>query len=255
MSIKCTQQRIDMIRYWSCTKFANKIRGTPKPSSATMEDWDNWKETAKANHPIRYWIAEEGLDKIQTFIRLPITCWNNIRYYINNRFITKTHTLTSKSLKKGKWHEFEDRILHCMFDELVNFVEIETAWSNIVWDKEKYAQFKAPWYSSGLFRFRIWRSAEAGLDHLDWASKLVDDIDNTPTRQAIVAQETKELYLWWTQERPNRVDPWSEFDYEDLSSEQQRELFKMIDDLEQAYAREDETNLIRLIKIRQSLWT
>ena len=55
-------------RYWSCTKFADWLRGTPKPYAETMEGWDAWRQQAETAHPWRYWLADEGLDHIQNAI-------------------------------------------------------------------------------------------------------------------------------------------------------------------------------------------
>ena len=119
--------------YWSCSKFADWLRGTDKISAGTGKQWDDWGEAAKEAHPIRYWIAEEGLDKIQDFVNWPLDKIYGVKYWINNRFVTRTHALTS-NLKKGDWWELDTRIMHCLFDELVNHVEIELAASNFRWD-------------------------------------------------------------------------------------------------------------------------
>jgi len=30
--------------YWSCTPFADWLRGTPKGGAKTSEDWDEWRD-------------------------------------------------------------------------------------------------------------------------------------------------------------------------------------------------------------------
>jgi len=62
--------------YWSCSRFADWLRGTAKPNFETSPGWKQWKNLARASHPIRYWIAEEGLDKLQNFV-----CWPTARLY------------------------------------------------------------------------------------------------------------------------------------------------------------------------------
>lgn len=270
--------------YWSCTKFADWLRGTPKLKSGTGKEWSLWREASKDKHPIRYWITEEGLDYLQDFIYWPTDKLYAIKYWLVNRFSTKTHALTS-NLKRGQWHEFEERMLHCLFDELVNFVEIEQAWHHVVCDKDAYKKYATPWYATGWFRLRTWRSPEAGVDYLNWASKLrmdegwgVDPDDEkfgTPTHQAETAIETLVLYYWWKDIRPQRPDPfdvsgWSELcerrrakseDHwwmEDQNEEERAESRVSIDisnRLEEEYNKEDEDMMIRLIKIRRGLWT
>lgn len=264
-------------RYWSCTNFANWIRGTEKPHAETMKGWDQWHNKAKSYNSFRYWVAEELLDKIQNAIHWPTDKIYDVKYYINNRWVTKTHTLTS-NLERGKWHEFDTRILHSLFDELVNFVEIEQAWHHL-WclSKEERKKYCPPWYAQGWFRWRVWRSPEAGLDHLKWASELTNESwceDNDPKKyepssQAIAAKEVIELYNWWKNVYPNRPDPYlisgwndlcrrKEKYVEDESNDYHEEVSTALDSLdkiEEAYHQENEEMLIRLIRIRRTLWT
>ena len=268
--------------YWSCSKFADWLRGIDKPQSETGKGWRDWNKLAKATHPWRYWLAEEGLDNLQNFIYWPFDKLYSIKYWINNRFITKTHTLTS-SLKRGEWHEFDERLLYCMFDELVNFVEGELAWNHTLWDEEARKKYQAPWYAHGWFRWRTWRSSEAGLAYLDWASNLKKDENyldkddpeyGKPTQQALDAIEIRELYNWWKNIRPTRPDPydeskWSQIcdsrreKYSDMfwgecNEEEQLESSKSIsimDEVENRYYDEDTEMMIRLINLRRGLWT
>jgi hypothetical protein len=76
-----------MRNYWTCSKFADWIRGTTKIKCGTGKEWAEWEKAAKARYPIRWWIAEEGLDHIQD-----VWCYiperiNDVRYYINNRWL------------------------------------------------------------------------------------------------------------------------------------------------------------------------
>lgn len=260
-------------RYWSCSKFADWLRGTPKPGAATLEGWHAWRKTAKASHRFRFWLAEEGLDHIQSLIHWPTDKLYDIKYWYNNRFTTKTHALTSTSLEKGKWHELDTRILHCLFDELVEYVEVEQAWFNVAWDKEARIKYNAPFHATGWFRLRTWRCPEAGLDALKWAADLVNE-DGSLTHQSHGAREILALYDWWKTVYSNRIDPheasgWSaycedrrvgeEADDEGLnlfsSTEESKEILDRLHEIERQYAEEEEDMLIRLIKIRSVMWT
>jgi hypothetical protein len=268
--------------YWSCSKFADWLRGKPKGGAKTSKEWRNWEKEAKASHPIRYWMAEEALDAIQNFIWWPVDQIYSIKYYINNRWVTRTHALTS-NLKRGQWHEFNTRLMHCMFDELVNYVEIEEAWCHIVWNDEARKKYKPPFYAWGWFRWRTWRCPEAGLARLQWAASLTDEewLEEDqkhlaqPTHQAKTAQEVTILYDWWKNIRPHRPDPhdasgWTAIcdrerkegrdllDFEDRSEEEAQEKRQVLDachKIEQQYEDEDTEMMIRLIKVRRGMWT
>jgi len=133
----------------------------------------------------------------------------------------------------------------------------------------------------------LWRCPEAGLAYLDWASVLKHDEDwidkndptyGRPTIQALAAQETRALYNWWKNERPNRTDPhdasgWSSycderskedelcgedflsFDTEQSDDDKSSELLKICRKMEEDQDEEDTAMLIRLVKVRHSLWT
>lgn len=204
--------------YWSCSKFADWLRGTEKPVFETGPGWNQWRNTAKARHQVRYWIAEEGLDKLQNFIYWPVDRMYSVKYYVVNRWIDQCHALVAhpKHVKPGQYRDLDFRILHCLFDELVDFVEIEKAYSNYRWDAEKQEGMK--WWQVGRWRTRTWRSAEAGLQHLEWETTLTDEEwleDKTqakPTRQAETAKEIIALYKWWTEVYPNVLIPWTRVD-------------------------------------------
>lgn len=240
--------------YWSCSAFADWLRGKPKPSAGTAQEWKAWKKTAKIKK-MRYWLAEDGLDYLQNFIHSPLDLIKNIRCYARNRLISKTHALTS-NLKRGQWYDFDTRVLHALFDELVHFVEVE----------------------------QVWNPSETGLAHLERAASFknnedwVDKNDSSfgkPTHQALAAQETIVLYKWWKEARPKRPDPmdasgWSgycdarrqtatsqedPFWIDKAGGEDAQKLVELCHQMEQEQEEEDTEMLIRLIKIRGSLWT
>lgn len=257
-------------KYWSSTKLASWIRGTPKPSAATSAEWKEWHMMAKANHPFRYWVAEEALDYLQDVVNAPINWAKGIQNYVINRWVNRSHALTSSTLEKGKYHEIDTRILHCLFDELVNFVEIESAWMHVVFDDDAWKRYRA--YKTFPFRLKRWRSREAGLDHLEWESSLrVDESwgiskDDpryaTLTDQAVGASEILELYRWWTEIRPSREDPYVTVGLCDedrncsnkRSDKEQERLYRLVE-IEKGFDDEDDEMLMRLIKLRRSLWT
>lgn len=278
--------------YWTVGKFADWLRGTKIIASGTSEEWSAWKRKAKSEHSIRYWLTEVCLDKIEKIVKYIPERINDVRYYLNNRFTSKTHALTS-TLKRGQWHEFGERLLHCSFDSFVDFIEIETAWSHLCWaDKEERMKYNMPWWRGQWYTrwFMEWRCPEAAVAHLEWEMTLhMDDeyipIDHPdygkPTHQAHAAKEKWALYYWWKHVRQHRADVhdycgWSAYceerrlavvanggddsDYlfcqdPPKDRERSRKILLDCDTLEKQYSDEDEEMLIRLIKLRESLWT
>ena len=272
--------------YWTIGKFADWLRGTPKLKCGTSEEWDAWYTEAAKAHPIRYWVAEEGLDHLQKFVYYIPDKLNDIRYYINNRWVSHSHALTAhpRDIQPGNWSDVGNRFLPCMFNELVDFVEIEQAWHHCIWSDEAKTEYEVPWWRKGWLRWRTWRSAEAGMEYLRWAETLTNEEfleegekhKAEPTYQAKAAKEIIELYTWWTVTYRNRPDAydasgWSEYCEASRianggklswSGDKSPELKAMSDaahktlqEIEAAYEAEDEAMMIRLIKIRGSLWT
>lgn len=108
--------------YWSCSKFADFIRGTPKPWALEWDEWKEWRKEAKEKHPWRFWLAEEGLNKLQDFFFFPYDLWSNCKYYNKVRFTDKVHYLKT-GFKPGEYYDLDERILHALFNELKIFVE------------------------------------------------------------------------------------------------------------------------------------
>ena len=271
--------------YWTIGPFADWLRGTPSPGALTSKGWREWREEAERKHPIRYWLAEEGLDYLQRFVFYIPDKLYGLKYYINNRWVTRTHALTAhpQDIPRGEWRDVGNRFLPCLFNELRDFVEVELAWWHIAWSNEGKKKYKAPFWATGWFRWRTWRCPQAGLDCLDWQMKLTNEefLDDDkkhlaePTYQAKAAQEILELYKWWTDVYPNRPDPhdaggWSDYcakfrsegrdflDFEDRSDQEREASSQALDAtqaIEDKYNQEDEEMMIRLIRIRQSLWT
>lgn len=242
------------INYWSCSRFADWIRGEKKPLALELKKWDEWKIDQKAKRPWRFWLSDTVLNKVQNFIYFPHDVYKEIKNYVQNRWIDKTHYIKT-GLKPGQYHEIDTRILYGLFSELVDYVEIELA--NL-----------SNWNSNKKYKFEKGRCAEAGMDYLNWAMSLTYGTDfnykkshkfyNKPTPQAESSKEILELYNWW-KNREKRPDPheesgWSKF-YESDNEKEKDKAFKKLNKLEKKYEDEDEQMLIRLVKVRKHLWT
>lgn len=244
--------RRSRINYWSCSRFADWARGEKKPPALEWNAWEEWRRETSARRPFRFFLAEKVLDVLQDIVMFPRDMLDSIYSWWYNRFVSKTHYLKT-GLRPGKLHELDDRILHGLFNEFVEFVEVDLAHMQ-AWGEKKYV-------------FRKGRCPEAGVDHLLWASDLKydefmekdDPLWGKPTPQAEAAIKMLEIYRWWTEARPNRPDPmeesgWSEH-YDGKDEEKKDVASKKLQELEESYDSEDERMLVDLIKIRKSLWT
>lgn len=234
------------IHYWSCSKFADWIRGESKPYALEWDKWEEWEKDQKKQRPFRYWLSDTFLKILQDIVYFPLDIYRTIKVYIRNRYIDKLQYLHT-GLKPGEYYDLDYRILHGLFNELVDFIELELS-ASMRWD------------SSKNYKFVKGRCQQAQDDYFKWANHLKHQ--GRLTEQAKASRKIKELYEWWKNERPNRTDPFSssQFSYdidEILDSKKTKEKQKSIKkayDLELAQDKEDTEMLIELIKIRGSLW-
>ena len=250
--------------YWTCSKFANWVRGEDKPAGLTMEGWEDWRKEQESKRPIRYYLSDTLLGNLQDFVSYPSDLYHSVKNYLTNRFVDKTHYLKT-GLEPGHYHEVDEKILHGLFTELSEFVEDELSWMNYLSkEKEERGKYK--------------RSAEGGIDHLKWAISLKKDEENgyskdmedygEPTPQAESSKEILEIYNWWKNIRPYRADAYKVSKWYEIcknkitfyarTTKDQEVVIESLDKLtsiEEQYDKEDEDMMIRLIKIRKSLWT
>ena len=220
--------------YWTCSKFADFIRGEKKPYALEWHKWGEWKDQQKKKRPIRFWLSDTLLDKLQDFFYFPYDVYSNVKSYVRNRWIDKTHYLKT-GLKPGDYHEFDTRILYGLFNELVDYVEIELAHLS-KWDRTK------------SYKFNNGRCVEAAYDYFEWVNNLQKESDKIQKENCI---KIRELYEWWTKQRPNRDNPLTSI----TAESHDEKYYKLIHDIEQDYYNEDTEMLIELIKIRNGLWT
>lgn len=220
--------------YWTSSKLAKWLKaqnGVGSPSALTAEGWVEHEKEYKDTAPITHWIVETGFRHSQNvFYFIPDLIHSAIVYCKNVEM--NTHVLDG-GLNKGQWYDLDYRITHCLFGELVKFIEIEK-----------------------------------GLDVHEWEMGLVIDGDfeyegldaGQSTPQALAAIEQNEIYCWWKANKDR--DFFAEAGYVDKErvsvfdyDEQDREVWRKVGELEKQYEKECEEMLIRLIKIKGSLWT
>ena len=179
--------------------------------------------------------------------------FNDMKYWISHRTYDKYHVVRT-GLPVG-YSDFVEKMLHTNFTMLVDFIEVEKAWLNHICHGTPHP---FPWWQR---KFRKFRSAPDGLDYLYWECHL--DVSDVGHSQREAAIEQRELYRWWIDIRPNRDDPdevsgWTTFNSMCASkgiNKEMRKALKISSKIEAQYAKEDEAMLIRLMKIRLSLWT
>jgi hypothetical protein len=230
------------------------VRGEKKPHALGWDEWDDWRDEVAKRRPVRFFLAEKGLRILQDIVMFPVDLWRTVRNKIRLRFFDRPYCLDT-GLSKWDWHELDERIIHGLFNSLKDYVEIELASMFLSTDR-------------GEFKMKAGRCPEAGIANLEWQSELkYGDSDfikkgdprwGKPTPQAVAARKILELYRWWLA-RPDRPDPmdasgWSEV-YESKDERKRSKASKRLGEIEEEYDREDEKMLIRLIRLRKSLWT
>lgn len=266
---------------WLFNWLRQRVFRIEKPRALPWGGWTKWENELKTTRPVAYFLTETLPDWLEKPAQWSVDPLYEVAYYLRNRFLRQTH-MVHTGLEPGSWHEYETRILHGMFTELVDFIEVEQAWHTCMWDDEARKKYQMPWWRQNwLFYWREWRCAEAGIDYLKWCMTLDDPalpVHERNTSQAEHAREALTLYTWWKHIRPTRQDEWAEagfvefnnrmaakygkmeFDPNDklLTPAERREkstIFDRVHEIEEARYQEDEEMMIRLIKIRRGLWT
>jgi len=219
------------------------------PPAAEMGEWDKINAQNKIDYPIRYWIENTLIPNCWW----PITRrWDKIISYIRFGIFEKHHLIDTKLPKD--YQEVDTRLLHGMFSLLVDFVEVEKAWMEAIFNEN----YKRPWWKLDS-RFR---EREMGLKYLDWEITLINDEHSN--LQGENAKKIKELYLWWVDVRTARIDPYDLMD--DLPKKsleakiydndpERDKVYDQINKLETDYFNEDTAMMEKLISVRGSLWT
>jgi hypothetical protein len=231
------------------------------PKSSTMEEWAAWHKIAREKK-LCYWLSTT----IPTFFSVKMMQLNDVKYWFKYRLQKKHRYHLIDTGLSPKYYEIETRMLHGMFNILKEYVEIE----------------KATLHYLSIEKGDVKPSKrQAGLNHLEWEIGLTYDdypdpeLAGKPTLQAEGAQQVKDLYLWWMDVRPNRIDPYDD-DYMKAKVESRKgkkDFYDLFIDrteeekaaqlafwdkkqaIEDAYDKEDEEMLKVLVSIRQSLWT
>lgn len=238
------------------------------PGSMTSKGWRLFEKEFKERAPIRYWFKHN----FRRGVIYPIKWkYDAIRYWIRYRTYDKYHVINT-GLTPG-YYEIDRLMLHGNFNMLKDFVEVEQAIQTYWSDDYKNASWcekHMPFYR----RFYPFRRPDLGIKHLEWASTLDDPslppYEQSPV-QAAAARETLILYKWWVEVRPARKEIEhvhhddqglgmlssldDDFDREAPDFKAHVASMEASMEQEEQWIQEDTDMLVRLVKIRKSLWS
>lgn len=241
------------------------------PSALTGKGWNYFDREFKQNAPIRYYLDRTFPRKFIYPVKWKIAA---IRAWFRYRIIDVYHTLKT-GLEPG-YYLPGTQMLHVNFNLLKDFVEVEVSYNSLAWNethKSTWCEKHMPFYRA----FRPFRNPQPGIEHLEWASTL-DDPALPPleqsVRQAQNAREVLFLYRWWVIDRPARQEIphlrrrnadddsiFSMFDTEDDDEDQKTFNLARFENMEarskqtEEWAVEDTEMLVRLMKVRDGMWT
>jgi len=144
-----------------------------KPSSATLERWDEWRKEAKKQHPVKYFFSEE----LTIWFRIKIRRIENYYWKIKYRFIPKHKYHIVDTGLKPEYYDVDTRMLHVCFSLLCCYVEKQLP--------------------SCISKFRFKNKLEysdfiEGLDYMI----LLNEKEGL-NAHVETYKEIKSLYIWW----------------------------------------------------------
>lgn len=230
-----------------------KALNIQRPYALTWKGWNEWETKVKKERPVAYFLTDtlpKILEKPAEWLIDPIL---EVKYYIMNRFVQKSH-LIKTNLKPGQYYEVDTLIVEGLITELIDFIEIESAWMVCGFDKEAAKKYGMPIRNNWkMFRFGTWRCAEAGLDF--WKFQ----VEHNPHHQIVI-----DLYKWAVA-RKNRPDPYEEAKRICGIEETERSIltnsgkckdfYETWTGIEKAQIDDDTEMLCLIIKNRELLWT
>lgn len=180
------------------------------------------------------------------------------------RNVYRNRAIWPKQLSKKKWYDFDYQMLYVNMEMLTRFVEEEKSHMMFI----SHNEISKPKTRE--------EKRQLGLAYLDWEIGLGLDGEKV---QSDAAKEIKLIYWWWNDKYPKRIDPYENKYYKeyrkmkkkrdlelygssiekDKDTEERKKVYEkarnLSSELEERYYNEEQDMLIRLMKIRGSLWT
>lgn len=205
-----------------------------RPSTAlTIDEWQEWEESTKQKHPIKWVLFETIPDKIDSlFYPIKHLVYDKWYWGFKYRFIPKHqhHIIKPTTLAPG-YHGVDELILHSSFQLLSDFVIKELNNNRVDWSATK--EHQEAWDEiDNLYNWwnYIYPDREYQLD-IDYPY---------PNPPAGVDDDMS----WIFSDKYKYTKEYKLMEEISIKRQQQQEKFD----------REDEENLTRLIKIRKYLW-
>lgn len=239
-----------------------------KVTGLTAEGWTDRKKWLQENMPWKYW-AEDKLDDIRWSINHFIDRYillEDVRYYLRNRFVTKTHLLRT-DVKKGDWAEADTRLFDAIMLLNVDFLEKENNYRDN-WIKEECGE-------ENFVPYKPWEVYEVEKKERGEKNCIDGDPDDEnsygmPPHQWQGALARWEVYKWFKETYPTYQTREDEL-YEQVkrgkgesimeqfadktNEEHNRAIYKQIHELEAQLSDEKIENMTKIIKHNESMWT
>ncbi len=201
--------------------------------------WRDWSVEVKKLHPIKYFIAETAADWFRYKIWLPI--WWPIKdahYWFISHFVP------------SRRYHFLDLRRPCYKNETYNIDCYRYGWKDVP-EKMLYAMFNL----LGEFLTK-----ENPHDLTRWYSREEINADEGFKAQQDAIDEARAIFYWWTVERKNDLlyrntvlSIWSAANKSNSPSKEN--MWKLLKELDQKFEDKTDEMILRLMKIRRSLWS
>ena len=238
------------------------------PGALTSKGWRLFRDEFKEKAPIRFWITHTFRYKVTLPVKWKI---ERVTDWVRYRTVDKFHVLNT-GLPPG-YADKDTLMLNVNFNLLKDFVEVELAWRERCWGEgeKEDLNFVQKWVWCGR-KISPYRNPALGIKRLTWEATLDDPAlppcEQSP-EQARSAREQLELYNWWIN-RPLRkkincgtyseqgkdmgpLDDDFDKDAEDYKAYQEK--MELSQEQELQWREEDTEMLLRLVKIRETLWS
>ena len=242
------------------------------PKAAELIEWDKIHAEQKKRRPVAYFILHTMMNWLAIRKRI---FWSDPIWWVKTRVLPKYRKHVANTTLTPGWHDVDTRLIHAMFNMLVEFVEYEKAHMEYTMSNSTREYQKDEMWGTHWWHRLTLRSKELGFRYLEWEVSLKDYNEDSKIweSQALIAKEIMEIYVWWTERYLKRCDI---LDIPELVAirEEREELridvfengpedfeerktlaYKRMYEIEQDRSQEEKDMMKRLIDIKEGLWT